>query len=549
MTSPSAVFRQTFLRCWPAVAVFVFITLPWLNPFSPGPTPAVMPWLVSLASLAFVLLWAARVHLARVAAAAWLTAALLSAVMGLLQYFGAAALLSPWVDNTGIGEAFANLRQRNQFATLTNIGLAALWWWVVQGQSPATQAEVASLKPFSWRSLAALAAAAVLAFGNAASSSRTGLVQLVLLMAMAWGWHRSAPGENQSIRLRLLLVAALAYGIAALALPVLVGLNLATNGIVARLHDEGSLCSSRLILWRNVLHLIALKPWFGWGWGELNFAHFITFYPDLRFCEILDNAHNLPLHLAVELGLPVAVLACASTLWLTLRARPWRESDSTRQLAWLVLAVIMLHSLLEYPLWYGPFQMAFGLCLWLLWRPRERLPDAVCGPLGAYLGASKVSPKIGSSSRTTTYWRLGVALGLITYAAYAAWDYQRVSQIYLTPDQRSPAYREATLEKIGSSRLFQNQLDFAELTTTPLTRANAVHQNALAKKLLHFSPEPRVIEQLIESAALLGRTDEVRFYQLRYRAAFLESYTRWLESSNWPAPNSFKSETHSQAAQ
>jgi len=494
------------------ILVFVFITLPWLNPFSPGPTPAVMPWLVSLGSFTMVLLWGARVPLAQVAACSWLAAALLSAAFGLLQYFGAAALFSPWIDSTAVGEAFGNLRQRNQFATLTNIGLAALLWWRVQGQASITaEAVLVQSKRLDWRALAALTAAVLLALGNAASSSRTGLVQLVLLTAMVGWWQRGRLGWAQSAQLRLLLAALMAYVVAAFALPTLVGHDLASSGILARLHDGGPQCASRLTLWRNVLYLIGQKPWFGWGWGELDFAHFITLYPGSRFCEILDNAHNLPLHLAVELGLPVALLVCGAGLWLTLRARPWRESDATRQLAWAVLAVILLHSLLEYPLWYGPFQMAFGLSLWLIWRRPGRLP------VGVTAGAK------------------GLAIGLIVIVSYAAWDYERIGQIYLTPSMRSPAYREDTLTKIGNSWLFQSQVDFAELTTTDLTSANASHVNRLAKAMLHFSPEPRVIEKVIESAWLMGHADEARFYQRRYRAAFAESYARWSQAANLPA--------------
>ena len=41
----------------------------------------------------------------------------------------------------------------------------------------------------------------------------------------------------------------------------------------------------------------------------------------------------------------------------------------------------------------------------------------------------------------------------------------------------------------------------------------------------------RVIEKVIESAALLGRDDEARFYLLRYRAAFPESQARWAKEN------------------
>ena len=356
--------------------------LPWLNPFAPGPLPPTAQSLFTLVCAALLLLGLKNLgretDFSAAAAGAWITAALASCVIGLLQFFGVGDALSPWISPTAAGEAFANLRQRNQFASLTNMGQAALLWWCVRQRAAADltpegararetgkSRETWVVSGVSWTASApATAAAALLAIGNAASSSRTGLVQLVMLVALAawWGgWRRP------DVR-RILLVAVLAYGFASAVLPHLAGVDPSTTGIMARLHDGGPACASRLTLWSNVLHLIAQKPWFGWGWGELDFAHFTTLYSEPRFCEILDNAHNLPLHLAVELGVPLALLVCGTGLWLVWRAKPWRERDATRQLAWSVLAVIMLHSMLEYPLWYGPFQMAFGLCIGLLWQ-------------------------------------------------------------------------------------------------------------------------------------------------------------------------------------
>jgi O-antigen ligase len=371
--------------------------------------------------------------------------ALLSAVLGLLQYFGAAGALAPWVNSAGLGEAYANLRQRNQFATLTNIGLAALLWWAAQAAATRAMAGVSPRpSPRAWRTWLPLAAAALLALGNAASSSRTGLVQLMLLTLLAIVWR--APGSGwRPPALRLLLAAVLAYAVAAVALPLLAGMNLQASGMLARLHIGDTACASRLTLWGNVLHLIGQRPGFGWGWGELDYAHFITLYPGWRFCDILDNAHNLPLQLAVELGLPLALALCGSGLWLIGRAQPWRERDATRQLAWSVLGLILLHSLLEYPLWYGPFQVAFGLSIWLLWRrPGGTAPETFqeskpFRPLAHVLPSS-------------------VAICLVALAGYAAWDYQRVSQLYLSPTMRAQAYREHPLEKIQHSWLFQDQL-------------------------------------------------------------------------------------------
>ena len=53
-------------------------------------------------------------------------------------------------------------------------------------------------------------------------------------------------------------------------------------------------------------------------------------------------------------------------------------------------------------------------------------------------------------------------------------------------------------------------------------------QYALAQQLLHYSAEPRVIERVLETARLTGRTDEVAFYKARYAQAFPERFIEWL---------------------
>ena len=508
---------MTPLLSFPA---FLLLTLPWLNPFAPGPSPAVVPWLVALAATGG-LLWlgsvrgmAAQQSETRTFVQLWappfawalLVAGLASSAMGLLQYFGVAAALEPWVRQGSPGEAFANLRQRNQFASLTNMALVALAWLAMNRRMVAAADRVADFLRGRGQPVLLLMAA-LLAAGNAASSSRTGLLQLATLcgLFLLWGGWR-----ERTVR-RLLLVAVVVYAVSTFLLPWLAGLDPFDRGMFARLRDGAPACSSRLLLWSNVLHLIAEKPWFGWGWNELDFAHYTTLYDGPRFCEILDNAHNLPLHLAVELGLPVALLACGGVLWWLLRQQPWREADPMRQMAWGVLAVIGLHSLLEYPLWYGPFQMAVGLCLMLLWVPGTQVKPI--------LGSMK-EQKFTQNRPVGQSIHAWAAIILLAVVGYAAWDYHRVSQIYLPVAQRSAAYKDNTLEKIRSSWLFQNQVQFAELTTTPLTRDNAMQLNTLAHGLLHYSPEARVVETLIDSARLLGREDEAQFFAVRYRAAY-----------------------------
>ncbi|MCW2313304.1 Wzy polymerase domain-containing protein [Rhodoferax antarcticus] len=519
----------------PALAVFLFVTLPWLNPFTPGPVAQVGPLLFAWVCAAGVLLAFAfdrqrgeNPQIVSALTAAWAVAACLSALVGLAQYFGAASAFGVWVNHTGVGEAFGNLRQRNQFATLQNIGLFALVWLAAPALAVGARHSAAGERAFPWQSLrspALLLGAALLGAGNAASSSRTGLLQLFLVWLLVWGWQRTAgrnaaqPRWRLTVRLAVVLTTLLAFTLATFALPWLAGLDPLGSGAWARLRAGDSACASRLTLWGNVLHLIELKPWLGWGWGELDYAHFVTLYPGERFCAILDNAHNLPLHLAVELGLPAALALCGGALWLVWRGQPWREQHPTRQLAWGVLAVIGLHSLLEYPLWYGPFQMAAVLSVWLLWWVPRHSASA-----GSYKSFRPLA----------LYSYALIALIIVAYCSFAAWNYYLVSQLYLPANQRANAYRENTLQKVRSAWLYQDTVRFAELTTTALTADNAAYQNALAKNMLHFSPEAKVVEVLLNSAVLLGRTDVVTFYAARYRAAFPKDDDGWMRPSSAP---------------
>lgn len=511
--------------------LLVLQLIPWLGLPVWGPGPAALGSLVALGLVALVVLCALVAHgrdalpaLEAPFAGALLVAALLCTGMGLLQYFAWSGAWAPWISTGQPGEAYANLRQRNQFATLTQLGLVALLWWQASGSRGAQHAVWARS-----RYLLCLLMAACLAVGTAASNSRTGLLQLLLVLLCSLAWQRKSLPWMRSPAGHTLLVAAGAYAIAAWTLPLLLGTHPAQIGIVARLQDLSLDCQSRRVLWANVWHLVLQKPWWGWGWGELDYAHFITLYPGTRFCDILDNAHNLPLHLAVELGLPFALAVCAALAWWVRRAAPWKETQPARQLAWSVLGLVGVHSLLEYPLWYGPFQMAVLLALLLLWHT-GRAPVAARAPtLSASVptDATKVpldAHRARSALGGLGPWLLaGASALLLAVCMLAAWDYWRMGQLYLSAPQRAAAYRDNTLEKLQGIWMFADYVRFAELTTTPLQPANAERLNALSLQSLHFSPEPKVVRLLIDSAHMLGQDAQAAYYQARFDAAFGEA--------------------------
>lgn len=479
------------------------LALPWLWPFTGGPLASVQPYLVAAGVAAVLLaLWPrAPARGAACAAAGWAAAAGVSAVIALLQYFDLENAFYPWINIAVPGQAFGNLRQPNQLATLLVMGLLSLRWLQLRGALPR---------------LAVGALAALLLAALAATASRVGLVELlaVALLTLWWAARTGAPVR----RLAWALVAGVAvYVLAALLLPWALqdSEGLAGRALVDRLQHAESTCGSRFNLYGNVLHLIALRPWTGWGWGDLAWAHYITLYDGPRFCHILDNAHNLPLHLAVTLGVPAALLICGALAWGVWRGRPWAERDAARQLAWGVLLVIGIHSLVEYPLWYAPFQIAAAVCVTLLWATRA----------GRKAAAPRRAPVPVPAVRAA------LAAALLAAVGYAAWDYHRISQVYLPYEQRDARYRDDAMREARHSWLFAGPVRFAEVTSQPATRANAAWMLPAALQALHFSPEPRVITRVIESAALLGRDDVARVHLARFKAAFAADAREWIEDN------------------
>ena len=529
--------------------VLLCVALPWLNPFASSPSTAVIPLLVSwmmaacallavvelplakprwtrvevvvcavlLAWLAASLLWVPQVvdraltmglvaslmcvwlmaavgrraavdeSLLRWLVAGLLAAAVISAVLGVLQYLGLARELSPWVNQPLKGDAFANLRQRNQFASLTSLGLVALLGWV------AARAKSHSMTPKCWA--LAFAVLNVLAAGVACSVSRTGAVQwaLVGVLMAAWGWHSAK--RDVAFGNGLVWLALAAPVLVAVWSVVMPWLALQTTGewgasMILRVTGQAqdyAACGGRRVLWANVLTMIAQHPWLGWGWGETDYAHFMTGYSSMRFCDMLDNAHDFPLHLALEFGVPFALAVLALIGAWILRRTPWREQQAWRVMAWCLLVVLGLHSLLEYPLWYGPFQMTLGLAIGLLWA----VPNA---PVKQ---EAQEGPML-------------VAALLFIGCLYAAWDFNRVGQIYRQAASRDAAYRDNPLHHAKQSWLFKNQADFAELTTQTVTPDNAAALYQQALRVMHYSPEARVVQRAIDSGKLLGHDEQAR---------------------------------------
>jgi O-antigen ligase len=478
----------------------MLLALPWLAYLQFGFMSGLPAWIASSLALAVCLY---NPSIIRFFGISLILAATVSAGIGLIQFMGYASMWSPWIADTVNQEAYGNLRQRNQQATLMALGLLALLC-TFQTRLDANSMDRQSQRPqLVWSMPAAMCVIAWLALGSAMTSSRTGALAWILIIALIFLWRRQLSASVKKLALWAVVIYA-ALVVAMPGLAPLLGNN--SMGLLGRMSDPNSF--ARIPLWQNVLELIAMKPWLGWGWGKLSYVHYTTTFESIRFGEMLDNAHNLPLHLAVELGVPVALIFCAFIGWLIMRGKPWQASSPVLMLAWGSLALIGFHSLLEYPLWYGPFMLASLFSLVVVFRSLKLSETRQWG----WVGLRQISAAL-----------------VFICTIYVAWDYHRVSQLYIHPDKRSNFYKVDPWSAAQKSKIFATHVQFAQFSVTPLERGNALQMARVAQQMVQWSPEPFVIEKLIQSAAMAGADDVAIFHLARYKAAYPNAYKAWAD--------------------
>jgi hypothetical protein len=405
----------------------------------------------------------------------WVVCGVLNVLIALLQVFVPDWTGGTWIAASGYpGRAVGNLRQPNHLSSL-------LLWFCI-----------ATVALFELGRLRRAVAAALLVAGVFAvvlTASRTGLVS-VLLLAL-WG----LADRKLSRPARWLLWAApVMYLLSWLLMAQWAALSQHAFGGSERL-AETDISSSRFAIWRDTLGLIRLFPWAGVGFGEFNIAWTLTPFPQ-RPVAFFDHTHNLPLQLAVELGLPLATLVLALFCWaLWLGARSaWATSGplgSTQRCAMLMVAMIGLHSLLEYPLWYSYFL----------------LPAAWAWGYALHAGAPVAAP---AEPAVSTPLRVAAAL-VMAGAVFSVIDYARVVLIFAPGDSR--ASLEQRIAAGQHSVFFAHHADYAAVTSE-VPQADPAHAFDRAS---HYLLDTRLMMTWARALAEQGRLDEARHLAARLR--------------------------------
>ena len=406
--------------------------------------------------------------------AGWVVAGVLNAGIGALQVFAPDVPDGHWIARSGLaGRAVGNLRQPNH--------LSSLLLWSAIAIVPLL--ELGRLRRGLGQGLFVL-----MCFAVVLTASRTGVIGVGLLAL--WGlFDRRLSGPTCV----LLLLSPLFYALAWLGLAAWAEASRHAFGGETRL-AEADLSGSRFGIWSNTLDLIRQQPWTGVGFGEFNLAWTLTPFPG-RPVAFFDHTHNLPLQLAVELGLPLAALVLAlllAGLWRAWRLAQ-READGptsvTQRSAWMMLLLIALHSQLEYPLWYAYFLLPTA---WLfgygLGRPAAGSATAT-GPRALFIG--------------------GVLL--VTGSVLAVADYARVVRIFAPP--RGGSTLEQRIADGERSWFFAHHAAYAAATVD-----DGIAASDIAFRLApHYLMDTRLMMAWSRALARAGELDKARHLAQRLR--------------------------------
>ncbi|MBI5889686.1 MAG: O-antigen ligase C-terminal domain-containing protein [Nitrosomonadales bacterium] len=279
---------------------------------------------------------------ATVLAAFLLVGAELNTLAGFLQHYRWDTFLNPVVTVKTSSAVYGNTAQPNHYANYLSLGLISLGLLYTR------------LSLRVWQ--VALLAAPML-FVMALSGSRSSWLYLVFTAGLAFVWQWRDKSLRPLLHFALLLLVGFGLMHFVVQIPWLEG----TTGSVTtteRLFGGMTGGSIRLQLWREGALIFAQFPLMGAGFGQFAFQH-LQLAAEMRnpaVTGLYNNAHNLLMQMAAEAGLAgLAVLFGTLGLWF------WKSAVRSASLTldhwwgYAILAVLGIHSLLEYPLWYGYF--------------------------------------------------------------------------------------------------------------------------------------------------------------------------------------------------
>lgn len=290
-----------------------------------------------------------RVHqLTQAVMACVLIAGLLEALGIWMQMLQIQDWLSPWLNMSASFPRHGGfISQTNLAATLMVCALVSLVFCFPSNDEGAAQ-------PSAWR----LAAMVFLMLAIYGTNSRTGYLEVLVISGLL-------ALLRKRLHVSWVWVAMVVWLMLVIAVGEVIGgsMGLLASQQLQESSDavKGS-SAHRLRILADMWQLIKAHPFVGVGWRQLQVNGVLT--PTID--DPADHAHNLFVQIQVELGLPGTLSLLALIAYVLLKNKPWQGLSAERAAMMCVVIALLIHSMLEYPLWHALFLFLFGFAFTLL---------------------------------------------------------------------------------------------------------------------------------------------------------------------------------------
>ncbi|MDA8482035.1 Wzy polymerase domain-containing protein [Pseudomonas resinovorans] len=404
---------------------------------------------------------------------AWvfLVGSLMSAFIALFQLVGIGK--SIWiVDLPPGGRPFANLAQPNNLATLISCGLVSLLYLVEKK-----------------RVLPVLATffAVGLVVGLVLTQSRTPWVGAIILLV--WWLLKCKQGDLKT-RFGTLFIGVFGYAVAVLSFPDIAQFfGWRAAALYERLESV-----ERLEIWRQMAQAVITGPLWGYGWNQVGAAQ-LEATIGVPVAMQIEHSHNLVLDILIWNGpLLGSAILLIGMVWLGGLAKDARGTASV--LGLLLVGIVLLHGMLEFPLEYAYFLLPVGLVLGMVEAERGdrdflKLP------------------------------RLGGGVFIVASLAFMAWIWQEYRVV--ESDHRLMRFENARIGEVRAEQsapdvLLLTQLkEFLRFARTQATPDMDERKLEWMRNVAYRYPFPPCIFRYALALALNERAEQAREELLRLR--------------------------------
>jgi O-antigen ligase len=290
-----------------------------------------------------------RTQLVKGVALTLLISATISALIALKQWIGLQGT-GIWLVEVEPGtRANGNLAQANHLATLLSLGIASAAYLYERQQ-------LGRLLTWSLFLLMVL--------GIGASGSRTPILGATFFLIW-WAFRNKCTPHISPVTV---LFAAGIFLAVTMLWPWFQSIFFENLQRLEQLSDIGP----RKLIWAELWDAALHGPWYGYGWGQVSTAQIdvIQNYPLTQWTQ---HSHNFFLDLIIWNGLPIGLLIISGiSYWLITRAIWCVTPESWFCL--LVIGLILVHGMLEYPVEYSYFLLPIAFLAGLADSEQKRTP-------------------------------------------------------------------------------------------------------------------------------------------------------------------------------